>query len=416
MTAQNDFKDLKQIIQREIGIVRKLENAAEKGNGQQEWIVELQQTNNLLLEALDKIQVPQAVTMNYSEDRTPALPSKKDKAYVLTKAEIQLERDVIKRLKRGEKQVAKKKIRKPNHYVRASSSLFSGTSIELYKTKMFKTLRKDLVQANLPFLPVSYISTILYTTMWATVISFVLFVFFLFFNVSTIWPKIIYMSAEPILERLAKVIWILIIVPLGTFLLMYLYPSMERRSLENKINQELPFVMINMSAISGSMIEPSKIFEIIVSTGEFHSVSREFRKVINEVNVHGYDLVSALRETAANTASRKLADLFNGLATSITSGGDLPKFFEERAKSFLFEYRLERERNTRSAETFMDIYISVVIAAPMMLMLLLMMINIGGLGLPNLGPGVITLIMVLGVTGLNILFITFLYLKQPTSS
>ena len=53
MTAQNDFKDLKQIIQREIGIVKKLENAAEKGKGQQEWIVELQQTNNLLLEALD---------------------------------------------------------------------------------------------------------------------------------------------------------------------------------------------------------------------------------------------------------------------------------------------------------------------------------------------------------------------------
>ena len=89
---------------------------------------------------------------------------------------------------------------------------------------------------------------------------------------------------------------------------------------------------------------------------------------------------------------------------------------EEKAKTFLFDYRLERERNTRAAETFMDIYISVVIAAPMMLMLLLMMIKFGGLGFCGLTTNALTLIMILGVVGINIIFLTFLYLKQPTTS
>ena len=66
-------------------------------------------------------------------------------------------------------------------------------------------------------------------------------------------------------------------------------------------------------------------------------------------------------------------------------------FFEKRAETFLFDYKLEREKYTRIAETFMDIYISVVIAAPLILMLLLMMIRISGLGI-SMSTKMITII------------------------
>ena len=72
-----------------------------------------------------------------------------------------------------------------------------------------------------------------------------------------------------------------------------------------------------MAAISGSMIEPSKIFSIIISTEEYPYLTREFTKLINEINVYGYDLVSALRNNATNSPSKKLAELFNGIAMQI---------------------------------------------------------------------------------------------------
>ena len=102
----------------------------------------------------------------------------------------------------------------------------------------------------------------------------------------------------------------------------------------------------------------------------------------------------------------------NRLATTINSGGNLPEFFDKRAQTLLFEYRLEREKQTRASETFMDIYISVVIAAPMILMLLLLMMKISGLGV-SLTTSMISLIMVLGVSVINIAFITFLHLRHP---
>ena len=120
MTTSDDFKILKQIISREAGIVKILENAIEKGKNQSEWIVELKEANNLLLQSLNRINLPQKQTSSYSEKKSEKIPEKKAeermlilpsktekvsefRPYELTKAEERLEREVIKRLKKKEK-------------------------------------------------------------------------------------------------------------------------------------------------------------------------------------------------------------------------------------------------------------------------------------------------------------------------
>ena len=322
-----------------------------------------------------------------------------------------LEKETLKRLKKKEKKIIEKKVKKPSKYVEKANKIFSDFSISLLKKEMFKKLGEDLIKTNLQFTPISYVSAILFTTLISAIAGVFIFVFFLFFNLGE-EPPFISLVVESMGIRFLKVFWILFVIPIGTFLIMYFYPSLEKKSTEYQINQELPFAVIHMSAISSSMLEPSKIFNIIIATKEYPYLEKEFIKIINEIHIYGYDLVTSLRSIALNTPSKKLADLFNSLATTITSGGDLAEFFEKRSESLLFEHRLEREKYTKTAETFMDIYISVVIAAPMILMLLLMMMKISGLGIAMSG-GMITLVMVLGVIVINILFLTFLHLKQP---
>jgi len=323
-----------------------------------------------------------------------------------------LEKQILKRLKKKEEKVAGKKEKKASEYVGVSNRIFSDFSMKLLEKKRFENLKRDLVKANLQFLPKSYISVVLFSTLLSVIASFFVFLFFLFFNFGPALP-IITLSTENISTRFFKVFWVLFVFPLVTFLFMYFYPSMEKKSIGDKINQELPFAAIHMSSISSSMIDPSKIFSIIVSTHEYPNLEKEFTKLINEINVLGYDLVTALRNRAFNSPSKKLADLLNGLATTITSGGDLPEFFDKRAQTLLFEYRIEREKQTKAAETFMNIYISVVIFAPMIFMILLMMMKISGLGI-QLSASMITLIMVLGVSMINVAFLVYLHLKQPS--
>lgn len=324
--------------------------------------------------------------------------------------ELILEKEILRRLKKRPKIVVEKKDKKPSKYLEISNNFFHKYAESLGKKEMFRTLNRDLVKANLQIIPKSYISIILFTTLLSIIAAFFIFLFFLFFNFGAKLP-IITRVTDGFGVRFIKVFWILFVIPAATFFMMYLYPSLERKNAETRINQELPFATIHMSSISGSMIDPSKIFSIIVSTKEYPYVGKEFVKLMNDINVLGYDLITALRHSAFNSPSDKLAELFNGLATTITSGGNLPMFFDKRAQSLLFEYRIEKEKHTKTAETFMDIYISVVIAAPMILMLLLMMMKISGFGIA-IGTSTITALMMIGVSIINIVFLTFLHLKQ----
>jgi len=341
-------------------------------------------------------------------------PTTKDEEVDIEKFEQQkkaIEKKVLKRIKEKKQVISKVKERKPSIYVKYSNKIFSKISLSVYNGKTFRPIKQDLIHANMSVLPVSYISAILFSTLLSFIAALLIFIFLIFFDFTIKSPFLTRFSGDYMM-RIIKTFWVLFVIPAATFMIMYLYPSFEKNSVRIKINRELPFVAIHMSAIAGSMVEPSRIFEIIMSTKEYPSIEKEFIKIINEINIYGYDLVSALRRGAANTSSEKLSDLFNGLATTITSGGNLQKFFDKRAQSLLFDYRLEREKFTRTAETFMDIYISVVIAAPMILMLLLMMIKISGLGI-SLSIQLITLIMIVSVVVINIIFLTFLQLKQP---
>ncbi len=321
-----------------------------------------------------------------------------------------IEKGVLKKLKQKEKKIVERKERKPNAYVKKASQIFSNYSRDLIDKGLFESTRLDLIKAGMNIPATSYISIIFFTTMLVGILALILFVFFLFFSLSLNAP-FISLAQESIGIRFMKTFWVLIL-PIATFLFMYIYPSLEKKSKEVGINRELPFATINMSAISGSLIDPTKIFAIIVSTNEYPYLEKEFKKLINEINIYGYDLVTALKNAAFRSPSKKLIELCNGLATTINSGGDLAEFFNKRAETLLLEHRLEREKYTKTTETFMDIYISVVIAAPMILMLLLMMMQISGLGI-SLSPPTISLIMVVAISIVNIIFLSFLHLKQP---
>ena len=422
--------ELKKIIVKEKSIIKEMvslyESSERTNDGKERTMISFQlrslknslkKTNEEIPRALDKISLIKPLTTPTTQKKIikqikqPQIKiPKKIKLQKKIKL-LELEEETFKRLKKKKEKIKKQKIKKPSIYVKTASRVFSNISMSLANKKMFRKMRRNLIKANLQFILTNYISVILLTTLLSAILGVFIFIFLLFFNVNPAMPIITSVS-ENITTRFLKIFWILFAIPLGTLLFMYFYPSLEGKAIENKIEQELPFATIHMSAIAGSMIEPSKIFKIIILTKEYPSLEKKFTKLINEVNVYGYDLASALKNVASNSPGTKLAELFNGIAITITSGGNLPEFFNKRSESLLFEHKLEREKQTRSAETFMDIYISVVIAAPMILMILLMMMKISGLGI-SLSTSMITIIMISSITIINILFLSFLHLKQP---
>ncbi len=427
MTIEENVQRIKEAVFREVRVMKEflallayIKSADEQErrmiNNQAEKLkFVLRRTNKELLASLEgtsvqrplsELEIKSAEDIKKLQKKKPGLKPQKSKEKM-----SELDREILKRLKKGGKKVVVKKEKKASGYVKLANTLFSRLVKNMIKQKKFKTLEKDLIKSNLGYPPITYISVMMLTTLVSLAGAFFIFLFLLFFNIVQELPIIVFVT-ESFFERLSKIFWIPIGIPLAVILFMYFYPSMERKSAENKINQELPFATIHMAAISGSLIEPTKVFSIICSTKEYPSLEREFNKLLNEINIYGYDIVTALKDLAVNCPSPKLGELFNGLATTITSGGNLYDYFEKRSQTLLFEYRLEREKKTKAAETFMDIYISVVIAAPMILMLMLMMMKISGLGI-SLSTPMLTFLIVGAVSVINIFFLMFLQVKNP---
>lgn len=87
------------------------------------------------------------------------------------------------------------------------------------------------------------------------------------------------------------------------------------------------------------------------------------------------------------------------------------KFFDKRSETLLFNHKIEEQKSAKAAETSMDLYISLGIATPMILMLLLMIMKISGLGI-GMSVGTIALLVIMGVFLINVFFLTFLHLKR----
>ncbi len=283
--------------------------------------------------------------------------------------------------------------KKPSQIARLSNMIFSKMSDKL--APHFSGVREDLRKANIRFSVSTYISIALFVNLLVFLVSFLSLVLAVVINFSFI--KYFYIP------------FVLVFVLITGF---YFYPASERSSVKRRISDELPFATIHMAAIAGSNLEPTRIFKIIAMSPEYPTIGIEMRKIVNQVEIYGYDLVSSLKNATRTSSNKNLADLFSGLATNIVSGGDLKNYLEQKAENFLTDYKLERKRYTSLAETFMDVYISIMIAAPLILVVMLIVMNVTGLSI-GLPFGVLMGLVVGGTALLNVIFLFILNLKQP---
>jgi len=134
----------------------------------------------------------------------------------------------------------------------------------------------------------------------------------------------------------------------------------------------------------------------------------------NYVNLFGYNLSTALKAVAQTTPSPEFKELLNGMVSTIETGGDLDEYLKGKAIGALNTYRLGRKRYVEALATYSDIYTTILVAAPLLFVVVLAIINaIGG----KISGFEIADIAVYGTYGLipllNIGYMIFLSISQP---
>jgi len=318
--------------------------------------------------------------------------------------ELRIDKDLVKQLKKKIKEEPKEKQQEklsgftPNPFNVFAARLFPGLSLSLVEKT--KDLGSALKKANMPYLLNSYISMAILAMLLSLIMGLIGAIVLAF-----LYP------GDMIFITIMRNLFISLALPVVVGMAFFAYPFSQASSIQSKINNELPFVAMHMSAIAGSGVEPTRVFSIIATSKDYPATSIEIRKLINQINFYGYDLITALKETAKSTSSKNLANLLNGMATTIASGGDLRFYLDKSASNTLLDYKLSRERYVEVSGTYADIYTGLLIAAPLIFMLILSII--GSMGIGGIDPGTLGIIGIFAIIALNIGFIVFLKVSAP---
>ncbi|MBI2148545.1 type II secretion system F family protein [Candidatus Woesearchaeota archaeon] len=198
-----------------------------------------------------------------------------------------------------------------------------------------------------------------------------------------------------------------------TFFGFYFYPASLIGGKNTKIKLELPFALVHMSAVAGSGANPISVFELIAESDEYLELRKEIKKILNYVNLFGYNLTNALKNVAATTPNPELKELLNGMISTIETGGDLKGYLKEKADDALNTYRLDRKKQVEALSTYSEIYTAILIASPLLLLVTLAIINSIGGNIAGLSVATIAWISIIGALPLlNIGFMFFISISQ----
>jgi hypothetical protein len=148
----------------------------------------------------------------------------KDKARFIE--ELSISESFINRIKKEDKIGIDKyqEFKATRGYLKLSNRLFLNQADKIIKSGKFKRLYSEIKRADIEILFQTYVAMILLTTLISFFAGIFIFIFLMIFNVSFELPFISVYSGD-ILLRAVKLIWLIAAVPVGTFAVLYFYPS-----------------------------------------------------------------------------------------------------------------------------------------------------------------------------------------------
>lgn len=276
-------------------------------------------------------------------------------------------------------------------YVRDYEKNFRGMAVDLEKSR---------INAILP----EYVSTIFLTT----IISF-----FLFLPLDHLLFSL-FMPDSPAAVVAFTVVFATFGLTGATFMVLYYYPKFVIAEQKRSIDGALPYATAHMSTIAGTGAPPISMFKVLVGFREFGELSNECGDIVRDVDLLGYDLLTALERTARRSPSDKFRDLLWGIITTIRSGGDLRTFLIEKSTDLLEEHRRTIREYTNTVSLFSEVYTTMMIAAPLLVVIMAATMSIiGGKGLPVTPAAIMMLTIYVMVPVGSILSILYLKGAKP---
>lgn len=198
-----------------------------------------------------------------------------------------------------------------------------------------------------------------------------------------------------------------VIAAMATFIIMFMYPGMKASNRKGPIDKNLPYIVNFLSLLSSSNVPPSIIFKSVAKIDTLQEVKMEFSNIVRDIEIFGKDLLTSISENATLSANDDLREILVGYVATVKTGGSPTEYLKVTSRKVTKERMGKLDVMLESLSAMAEIYIMVLVAAPLLFVVLLVTLGmIGGGSLAGMSMG--TLLYLLTYVGVPIMGITMM--------
>jgi flagellar protein FlaJ len=235
-----------------------------------------------------------------------------------------------------------------------------------YFADLGTTLQKAALKISLQ----SYVSMMIFLAATSWVVSVVITGSLAAYAGAAIWLALIYAFGVATL--------------FGTmvFGLLYLVPALLASNRRKKMELELPYVASHMSILAAAGIPPTRMFKLIEDSRTTPEVASDANEIVRDVQILGKDIMTALEIERDRSPSRVFGDVLEGLVATIRSGGDMKKYLLDATHTIMDLRRIAAKQLIESLGVFAEVYISLLVVFPLLIIVMFSVMALigGGLG------------------------------------
>jgi len=231
---------------------------------------------------------------------------------------------------------------------------------------LFEDLRPSLLRSGKRVHFEAYVSLIVFTAIIALVVGF-----------SAITIIGLVLHGEVIIILLLALAAGLISGATG-FGVMYALPSINADSRKRNMDEELPYTMSQMAVLAAAGLAPDRIFRSLAQTEDKSVVAEEAKTILRDVDMLGFDLLTALANARERSPSKHFADFVEGFTATTRSGGDLRKYLLSSAKEVMELRRISAKQLVETLGMLAESYVSMLVVFPLILLIMFSVMGLVG--------------------------------------
>jgi len=193
---------------------------------------------------------------------------------------------------------------------------------------------------------------------------------------------------------------VMLIAFFSVFFGFYFLPQIKVWERKGKIEELLPYAIGYISSMAAIGVIPYKIFKKLSEMEEnYGAVSEEAKQIVRDVELLGFDFITALRNLATVTASQQMRSFLQGAVTTALTGGEMGAYFINASKMYMEERRRKYGDFITMLGLFAEFYVVGLVVAPLMIIVVMaIMCFLGSASLSTLAA-IVYIIIPLGSAG-----------------